>query len=71
MNKNLVTISAKRNQVNEDKKSVPMIGLDESVEPASFQAFEISMASYCPMGTPALKPKVSHEVMSLAQEWSQ
>lgn len=68
VNGNLVTVSAKRDYPIVMDRSIPIIGVDESIEPASFQAFEISTTNYRPLGTPALKPKVSLEVMLVAQE---
>lgn len=45
-----------------------MIGLDEAIEPASIQTFKASTTNSRPLGTSALKPKMSPEVMFVAQE---
>ena len=66
MNGNLVTIPTERDHPLWVKGSIPMIGLDEAVKPASFRDFEVSKANYCPLGTPALKPRVSPKVMLVA-----
>lgn len=63
MNRNLVTVSAERDHPIKVQGSIPVIGLDEVVEPASFQAFEVSIANYRPLRTPTLKPRVSPKVM--------
>lgn len=47
---------------------IPLIRLDEGVEPANFQAFEVSNTQYRPIGSHALKPRVSPEVMAVARE---
>lgn len=46
MNGNLVTISAEQDHHREVKGYIPMIEVDESIEPSSFQAFEVSTTNY-------------------------
>lgn len=68
MNRNLVTISPEHDHPREAKGSILIIGVDESIEPSSFQAFEVSFMNYHPFRTLTFKPRVSPKVMSVAQE---
>lgn len=63
-----MTISAELEYVSQIKGDIPIISLDEVVKPASFQAFEVSTSQYRPLGSLALKSRVSPEVMLVAQE---
>lgn len=68
MNEYLVTISAEHDHPKQVKGSILMIGVDESIEPACFQAFEISIANYRHFEIPTLNPIVSSKMMSIAKE---
>lgn len=62
-----MTVNAKSEYPEHSPNELPLINLSESVEPISFQAFEISAAHYRPVGVPAVKPRVSQEVRSTGQ----
>lgn len=68
VNGNLVTISAEPDYPSHIKGDIPMISLDEAIELASFQDFEVGTAHYPPLGISTLKPKVFLEVMYVAHE---